>query len=539
MPRARCRSRRACCYEKNSANRREGDRRSRKALIHVFFAGARYAQDVRACRARPKAAPDRERPAWSAPAPWAAASPSALPMPALPVTMLDTHRGGAGSRAWRSIGKTYDSMVKRGRLSAGGQGAAHGADPAASLDYSRPGRRPTCIIEAVFENIELKKKIFSDARRGREAGRVLATNTSTLDVDADRSGDPPSAGCHRAALLLAGQRHAAARGGAHRLTAPAAIRTASGSGEGAAQDAGAGAGLLRLHRQPHDGGLCARGRAHGAGRRRRRAQVDGALEPGAWPWASWRCSTWPASTSGVNVHRANADRYPPDPTYYQADFALDAAGRLGQKNGKGYYRYEPGDRTRHDDPEAIDDPAGTRAAARSAAARTRRAGNRRALPVPADQRGLSHSGGRRVRARASDIDVVWCAGYGFPRYRGGPMFYADTIGLKTVLEGMLKYRDQFGPMHWEPAPLLERLVHEGRTLADWDRSARLTRRRSTMNVKDLIAIDVHAHAEVSCRQPADESGRHTRMRPQSISRPASARRLPRPWPITASARSAS
>ena len=56
---------------------------------------------------------------------------------------------------------------------------------------------------------------------------------------------------------------------------------------------------------------------------------------------------------GVNVHRSNAARYPPDPTYYQADVALYEAGRLGQKSGKGYYRYEPGDRTRHDDPEAI------------------------------------------------------------------------------------------------------------------------------------------------------------------------------------------
>jgi 3-hydroxyacyl-CoA dehydrogenase len=75
-----------------------------------------------------------------------------------------------------------------------------------------------------------------------------------------------------------------------------------------------------------------------------------------------------------------------------------------------------------------------------------------------------------VAMRASDIDVVWAAGYGFPRYRGGPMFYAQTIGLKTLYEGMLKYRAEFGPMHWEPAPLLERLVKEGKSLADWSRA---------------------------------------------------------------------
>ena len=77
-----------------------------------------------------------------------------------------------------------------------------------------------------------------------------------------------------------------------------------------------------------------------------------------------------------------------------------------------------------------------------------------------------------IAQRASDVDVVWCAGYGFPRYRGGPMFYADTIGLPALLAGMEKYRDRFGPMHWEPAPLLVRLVREGRTLADWDKERR-------------------------------------------------------------------
>jgi 3-hydroxyacyl-CoA dehydrogenase len=73
-----------------------------------------------------------------------------------------------------------------------------------------------------------------------------------------------------------------------------------------------------------------------------------------------------------------------------------------------------------------------------------------------------------VALRASDIDVVWNAGYGFPRYRGGPMFYADTIGLPALLDGMHKYRDIFGPMHWQPAPLLVQLVEQGRTIAQWE-----------------------------------------------------------------------
>ena len=74
-----------------------------------------------------------------------------------------------------------------------------------------------------------------------------------------------------------------------------------------------------------------------------------------------------------------------------------------------------------------------------------------------------------IAVRAGDIDVVWTSGYGFPRYRGGPMFYADTVGLATLLDGMRKYGRIFGPMHWEPAPLLVQLVKEGRSLAQWER----------------------------------------------------------------------
>jgi 3-hydroxyacyl-CoA dehydrogenase len=65
--------------------------------------------------------------------------------------------------------------------------------------------------------------------------------------------------------------------------------------------------------------------------------------------------------------------------------------------------------------------------------------------------------------------VVWTAGYGFPRYRGGPMFYAELIGLKTLLDGIQRLRAQFGPMYWEPAPLLVELVRTGLTIADWER----------------------------------------------------------------------
>jgi 3-hydroxyacyl-CoA dehydrogenase len=171
---------------------------------------------------------------------------------------------------------------------------------------------------------------------------------------------------------------------------------------------------------------------------------------------------------GVNVHRSNADKYPPDPTYYQADLALHEAGRLGQKSGKGYYRYEPGDRTRHDDPEALEL---LRARAQRLGIAPREHSEQEILerclyPLLNEGLRILEEG---IAVRASDIDVVWAAGYGFPRYRGGPLFYAETIGLKTLLDGMRKYRELFGPMHWQPAALLEELVRTHTTIADWER----------------------------------------------------------------------
>jgi 3-hydroxyacyl-CoA dehydrogenase len=198
-------------------------------------------------------------------------------------------------------------------------------------------------------------------------------------------------------------------------------------------------------------------------------QVDGTLEQWGMSMGILAVFDMAGIDVSVNVHNAHADRYPPDPSYYQADFALHAAGRLGQKTGGGYYRYLPGDRTRHDDPEAI---AILRASAERLGIAQRAHGDQEILErclLPIINEGLRvlEDG---VALRASDIDVVWTSGYGFPRYRGGPMFYADTIGLKAVHDGILKYRALCGPMHWQPAALLERLVREGRTLTDWDRT---------------------------------------------------------------------
>jgi 3-hydroxyacyl-CoA dehydrogenase len=135
-------------------------------------------------------------------------------------------------------------------------------------------------------------------------------------------------------------------------------------------------------------------------------------------------------------------------------------GRYGQKTQAGWYKYEPGSRNR------IPDPIVEEIAAEAAAKRgiTRRSITDEEI-IARITTALANEGAQvldeKYATRASDIDVVYCHGYGFPRHRGGPMFYAETVGLPTVLARVKEYRDQMGD-YWKPAPLLERLVAEGR-----------------------------------------------------------------------------
>ena len=135
-------------------------------------------------------------------------------------------------------------------------------------------------------------------------------------------------------------------------------------------------------------------------------------------------------------------------------------GRYGQKTGAGWYRYEAGKRDR------IPDPLVEQIAAEAAAKRglTRRAVSDDEI-LARITTALANEGARVLEdgfaQRAGDIDVIYCYGFGFPRHRGGPMFYADTVGLPTVLSRVVEYRARFGD-YWQPAPLLERLAAQGR-----------------------------------------------------------------------------
>ncbi len=383
----------------------------------------------------------------------------------LPVVMIDSSRE-ALDRGLAGVDRTYASMVKRGRITAEDK-ARRMALITGSLDYAEL-KDADVVIEAVFEDMALKKDIFARLDKVAKPGAVLASNTSTLDIDeiaraTSRPGDV--IGMHFFSP-------------ANVMPLLEVVRTASTSAETIRTVMDLAKPLRKtpvLARVCY--GFIGNRMMEGYAREAERMvleganprAVDSALEQWGMAMGILAVFDMAGVDIGVNVHKANAERFPPDPAYYQADFALVEAGRLGQKNGKGYYRYEAGDRKRYDDPEAI---AILKARAEKLGVPPREHSaqeivERCLYPLLNEGIRILEEG---VAIRAGDIDVVWTAGYGFPRYRGGPMFYADTIGLKTLLAGMLKYREIFGPMHWEPAKLLVDLVEKGQSLADWQRT---------------------------------------------------------------------
>src|SRR5690606_18594703 len=171
-------------------------------------------------------------------------------------------------------------------------------------------------------------------------------------------------------------------------------------------------------------------------------------------------------------------------------------GRYGQKTGAGIYRYEPGSRKPIPDPEVRDM---IRAEAERLGVEQREIGE--AEIVERCIYGLVTEGARiledGIAARASDIDVVWINGYGFPRHRGGPMFYADTVGARAVYEKVCEFRDRFGERYWSPPALLEELARTGGRCTWAARVARAQPR--TPRQEAPPRADAHEHR--SCPAP--------------------------------------
>ncbi|MCY4480578.1 MAG: 3-hydroxyacyl-CoA dehydrogenase NAD-binding domain-containing protein [Rhodospirillales bacterium] len=383
----------------------------------------------------------------------------------IPVGLMDSD-SGALERALAAIRSDYERRVKRGRISA--------ADAEARVKLIEPietleGVAGTdLVIEAVFEEMPLKEEVFRALDSACDEGAIIASNTSYLDVDHLADVVP-----HRRGNVLG--MHFFSPAQVMRLLE--VVRTDSASPETLATALALG---RRLGKIAVVAGVC-----HGfIGNRMLEGytrQVRFLLEEGASPseidaaltgfgMAMGPCAVADLAGLDVSWRKRKADAHLRDPSkrYSAVADRLCELGRFGQKTGAGYYRYESGSRAPVPDPEV--DALIAEVAAENGI--TRRA-------IGADeivQRCLYHlvNEGARVledgiALRASDIDIVWINGYGFPRWRGGVMHWADHVGLDAIHDTITGFNESQD--YWEPAPLLGRLAAEGKSFADFDRAA--------------------------------------------------------------------
>ena len=380
----------------------------------------------------------------------------------VPVVILDTAQAHL-DRGLATIRKNYERSVSRGSLKPE-QMEQRLALIQGTLDDEGLSQADL-VVEAVFENLALKKEIFARLDAVAKPGAVLGTNTSTLDIDdiaAVTKRPQDVIGLHffspANVMKLLEIVQAKATAPDVLVSALDVARTIKKTGVVAKVCYGF-IGNRMMDPYGREAERCV---MEGA----TPEQVDAALE--GWGMAMGILAVY--DMAGIDVgyltRKERAHLLPKDPSFYRPTALLTERGWLGQKAGRGYYRYDGADRKRTPDPEAI--------AMFQAEAQRLGVSQRQPSAQEIVERclyAMINEGARileeGIALRASDIDTVYTAGYGFPRYRGGPMFYADTVGLKVILDKILYFQKTLDPQYWQPSPLLEQLAREGRTFAQW------------------------------------------------------------------------
>jgi 3-hydroxyacyl-CoA dehydrogenase len=374
----------------------------------------------------------------------------------LPVTILDSTQE-ALDRGLATIRKNYERTLASGRLTQ------------AELDKRMGLIHPTLnlaqiadadiVIEAIFERMDVKQDLFRKLDGIVQQGAILATNTSTLDVDkiAEATTRPQEViGTHFFSPANVMRLLEVVRG---RKTDKGVLATTMKLGK-------------RLKKIPVVSGVCdgfignrmleKYGQQslflvdEGASPR----EIDAALSKFGMAMGPFTMYDMAGNDIGWEIRKR---RYQERPDFVYSKFAdrVCEQGRFGQKTGKGFYKYEPGNRKPIPDPE-VD---AIMAAHRKALGITPRTISddeivERCIYTLVNEGACILEEG--IALRASDIDMVYLTGYGFPAYRGGPMFYADTVGLDKVLASIEKFQKGYQGAQWKPAPLLVKLAKEGK-----------------------------------------------------------------------------
>ncbi|MHB0774084.1 3-hydroxyacyl-CoA dehydrogenase NAD-binding domain-containing protein [Halomonas sp. WWR20] len=377
----------------------------------------------------------------------------------IPVRLLEAKQD-ALDRGLAVIRRNYENTAKKGRITTA-QVEERMALIEPTLSYDDLGD-VDLVIEAVFEDMGIKKQIFGQLDKVCKPGAILASNTSTLDIDE---------------IASATQRPQDVVG--MHFFSPANVMKLLENvrGEKTADDVKAT--VMALAKRIKKVGVLV-GNCYGfVGNRmlhRRGAeamelvndgatpqQVDKVLTDFGFPMGQFAMSDLAGIDVGYRIRqerRKAGEDIPPS----WAD-KLAEQGRLGQKTQAGIYRYEEGSRKPIPDPEV---DALINEFRQEQGITPREFSDQeileRCLYVMINEGAKILEEG--VAARSLDIDITWIYGYGFPAYRGGPMFWADQEGLDKVLAGIRQFHEKLGGEQWQPSALLERLVKEGKRFGD-------------------------------------------------------------------------
>ena len=376
----------------------------------------------------------------------------------IPVVLLESQQD-ALDRGLATIRRNYENSAKKGKLTAA-QVEQRMSLVTPTLDYAALADADL-VIEAVFEDMDVKQKVFSQLEKVCKSGAILASNTSYLNIDtiAGFTTRPRDVlGLHFFSPANVMRLLEVVRGA---QTAPDVLATGMALARKIGKIAvvsGVCDGFIG-NRMLAPYGAAAQGLINAGALPQ---QIDGALQKFGMAMGPFRMG----DLAGLDIGWATRKRKAAEagkPFRPIATDKLCEAGRFGQKTGAGWYRYEAG--KRDPIPDHVTEQVITEYRAANGITPRNIAD---AEVVERCIYALINEGARilqeGIAARASDIDLVYLNGYGFPRHRGGPMLYADTVGLSNVVRALNRFAAEPGAdPSWQVAPLLLQLAEQGQT----------------------------------------------------------------------------
>ncbi|MBC52627.1 MAG: 3-hydroxyacyl-CoA dehydrogenase [Gammaproteobacteria bacterium] len=379
----------------------------------------------------------------------------------IPVVMVEIN-DEALERGLGIIRKNYSMTVQKGRMSEQDMDKRL-ALISGTTDYADLGDVDLA-IEAVFENPDIKKEVFAKLDAACKPGAILATNTSYQDVNliAEATQRPQDVvGMHFFSPANVMKLLEVVRAD---QTADDVLATVMQIGKKIGK-------VCALSRVCY--GFIGNRMLQGYGRQAHMLlldgatpeQVDSAAEEFGMAMGPLAVGDLAGLDIGYKARQARTD-VEHDPRTHCIATALVEMGRMGQKTGAGYYKYDAATRARQNDPEV---EALIREKAKELGIEQREISkqeivDRLFFPLINEGALILEEG---IAQRPGDIDVVYLYGYGFPAAKGGPMFYADEVGLKNVVARINEFARTLGEDNWKPAPLLVKLASENKTFADW------------------------------------------------------------------------